>query len=439
MFGDRETWLRHELESHRVEWPCPFCPRVTCNSRSEFETHLRGDHVGQYQEDQLIALRDASERPTDSIPVDACPFCFRYGEKQKSINAHLAANELVIDVKDFRHFYRHVGNHMEQLALFALPTDTEEQEEDVYSAAAHSGAGSHSRSTDYDFSTSDSCESDNNSCKSSREQEEPPIHSAAYHGRVGEVRSRLQDGEDPNTTGSKWGNTLGAAVAGNQTKIVKLLIKSGAQADVPCLGYPTVVHAGFESEPKKGNKAMKSILLAAFITGKGSQFLLAISEDIAATVKAKQEVLLISDQVVNAGIGCFEIDFIRANLEELLTYLGDMPSSIDLGSDVHHYNLKGKAEMTYSLMRCLQRTCKFIILIYAELGLPKPINWTDPENYNAYNAYLEWLEKKMRVLYEQGSDLSLTRLFYEYTRDAYDVRSATRRYYLLPSLGGDGL
>ena len=313
---------------------------------------------------------------------------------------------------------------MEQLALFALPTDIEAQEQDFDSAAAHSGAGSDSRSTEDDFSPSGSSESDNRSHKSGSEQEEPPIHSAAYHGRFAEVRSRLQHGEDPNTTGSKWGNTLGAAVAGNQIKIVKMLIKSGAEADVPCLGWPTVVHASFKFEPKRRKKAIGSILMAAFITGKGSTFLLAIREDIAATVKAMQEVQSISDQVLNHGIDSTEVDFIRANFEELLTTLGDMPSSIDLESDVHHYNLKGKAEMISYLMKCLRRTCKFILLIYAELGLPKRLDWTSSEDYS---NYVNWSKKKMRVLHELDSDLSLTKLFKEYIFEADFVRSATRK------------
>lgn len=311
---------------------------------------------------------------------------------------------------------------MEQLALFALPTDVEAQEEDVDSAAAHSGAGSNSRSTD--FSSSSSGDTDDRSSKSGREQEEPPIHSAAYHGRVAEVRSRLQNGEDPNTTGSKWGNTLGAAVAGNQTKVVKMLIKSGARADVPCLGCPTVVHASFEPEPEMRKKAIRNILLAAFINGKGAPFLLSIRDDIAATVKAMREVYSISDQAINNAISISEIDFIHNCFEGLLEDLGDMPSSIDPNSDVHHYNLKGKAELTYSLMGCLRRTCKFILLIYAELDLPKP---PDRVLRDHYNAYFSWMEKKMRVLYETRSDLSLRKLLWEYSTDADRVRSTTRR------------
>ena len=315
---------------------------------------------------------------------------------------------------------------MEQLALFALPTDTEAQEEDVDSAAAYSGAGSDSRSTDYDFDSSSSSDTENGLGKSGTEQEEPPIHSAAYHGRIAEVRGRLQDGEDPNTTGSKWGNTLGAAVAGNQTKLVKLLVKSGVQADIPCLGYPTVVHASFEMEPTRAKKAIRNLLLATFITGKGYSFLLAIKEDIESTAKSVREVYALTDYVLNTySVSPDELNFIHHDFKAILEDLDHLLKVIDLESDIHHYNLKAKALMTYSLMGCLRKTSKFVLLVYAELDLPNCI--VDGRLPDGYGAYEYWLQKKMRVLYERESDLSLTRLLEEYREEARNVCSATWR------------
>ena len=418
MFADRVSWLRHEVDTHRVEWFCSFCSHSIFNCRAHLESHMQENHGDHFRHDQLPALIDASKRSTDGISADSCPFCFKYGEKQKSMNAHLNIKELFIDVKDFRHFYRHVGKHMEQLALFALPMITGMQEEDFESAEAHSGAGTDSRSTRFDLTDSSSSNDGRDVITESRNvKEDPPLHLAAFNGRVGEVKARLRKGEDPNTTGSTWGNTLGAAVAGQQTKVVKLLIKNGAQADIPSMGYTTVIHASFGQSRKK---TIRKMLLTSFVTNKGSSYLTTLKAEVKSTVELLQsQVATLTETDVfyfSGDMGSYLCD----DSITILRWLFDTYQLIDPDSDTQYFNLMGKYQV---FLRSLRRTCALIKLILNELGLAGSINFS-PDEWRALQVLIK---RKMRVVNERSSDLSLLRLFEEYRSQAAELYDRVKR------------
>ena len=380
---------------------------------------MQAKHRDRFRDDQLSALLDASKRASDGIPADSCPFCFKYGEKQKSMNAHLNTNELFIDVKDFRHFYRHVGKHMEQLALFALPMIAGMQEEDFESAEAHSGAGTDSRSTRFDFTDSSSSdEGGDDFTGSSSVKEDPTLHVAAFNGRVGELKARLRRGEDPNTTGPTWGNTLGAAVAGDQAKAVKLLIKNGAKGDIPGMGYSTIIHASFEVSRKK---TIRKMLLAAFVTNKGSAYLTAFKAEVKSTIELLQP--LVAD-LMDSNIGAFILEigsYLGGSLMLILEQLIETFKLIDLESDTQYFNLMGRSQIVLSSLR---KTCVLIKLMLGELGLYDRNLWSSSDNMRAAE-YL--IKRKMRVVNERSSDLSLLRLTEEYELEVSDLRSRVQR------------
>ena len=406
MFADRESWLRHEIETHRVEWFCSFCSHSVCNSRADLESHMQSKHGDRFQDNQLSALLDASKRASDRIAVDSCPFCFKYGKKQKSMNAHLNTDKLFIDVKDFRHFYSHVGKHMEQLALFALPTIDGLQEGDFESEEAHSGAGTNSRSTRFDFTDSSSSNDGKDlSTEFSSAKEDPPLHLAAFNGRVGEVKARLRKGEDPNTTGPTWGSTLGAAVANNQAKIVKLLIRNGARGDMPSMGYCTIVHASFETDRKK---TIQRMLFAAFVTNKGSNYMTALRADIKSRIELLQPLVALLETDLMIPLETALGSYFSSELTEILDKLVHTHELIDPNSDAQYYNLMGK---THVFLSSLGRTCVLINLMFSLLGVSVD---SIPSLYADYSATERKIKLKMRVVNERDADLSLSRLLEEY-------------------------
>lgn len=195
-------WFNHELQVHRIEWCCQFCTLTPYHSLAKFETHMRSLHAEKFNEAQLPALVELSQQSLDRIPATACPLCDDWEKKLREANPHTPKNEaLVVAPAQFR---RHVGAHMEQLALFAIPRGYKE-DEDAGSSGAAPGIG-----------TDDS--SDKKSQADSRldyeDQENPPLHVAAFEGLEAKVLQLLEDGTDINAQGTTCGSAFAAAAAG---------------------------------------------------------------------------------------------------------------------------------------------------------------------------------------------------------------------------------
>lgn len=119
LFPDRHTWFSHELKDHRREWNCHFCFRQPFTSKDKYRDHLANRHPNAYIEDQLPALFEMSQRGIVKVPASECPFCEDWEQRLRAINPHIPSSEiLVVTPSQFQH---HVGEHMEQLALFAIP------------------------------------------------------------------------------------------------------------------------------------------------------------------------------------------------------------------------------------------------------------------------------------------------------------------------------
>ncbi|KAK0645392.1 hypothetical protein B0T16DRAFT_373332 [Cercophora newfieldiana] len=106
MFESRDGWFTHELEVHRVEWSCNTCqapasstnqrPHLTFSDKAQFIKHMMEVH--DFEETAIVSTSEAFSRPAPIIDGECC-LCGRHADKLKS----------------------HLGRHMEQLALFALP------------------------------------------------------------------------------------------------------------------------------------------------------------------------------------------------------------------------------------------------------------------------------------------------------------------------------
>lgn len=99
----RADWLVHMKQEHWKIWNCPFgCPDIF-HSSERFTSHVMDGHPAEIAERRLDILLDLSSHFDASRIEGQCPLC---GDFQ--ITAE-------------KQFGTHVGNHLEQLALFALP------------------------------------------------------------------------------------------------------------------------------------------------------------------------------------------------------------------------------------------------------------------------------------------------------------------------------
>ena len=210
IFADRSSWFSHELQVHRIEWCCPFCTHSPLQSLVSFEHHLQNRHAQKFIKEQLSALGATCQQSIERISPQACPFCDEWFVKLKDANPDIAGEMLVVTPAQFQH---HVGSHMEQLALFALPKDHGDAAE---STGVAGGADSRA-------------DSELGSKASYECHENPPLHIAAYEGLEAEVFQLLKDGAKVNAPGKTWGNVLQAAVVGGHVSIIKLLLEYGAE------------------------------------------------------------------------------------------------------------------------------------------------------------------------------------------------------------------
>jgi len=125
-FPSRNAWAEHEWEKHRScpVWACPECPVECCTSANWIE-HVRKVHGRTLASSHGTSAADAAARRRPQIIND---------EK-----CHLCDKALGTSQKDIR---GHVGKHLEEVALMALPKEDEEDFND-YSISDHEASYPH--------------------------------------------------------------------------------------------------------------------------------------------------------------------------------------------------------------------------------------------------------------------------------------------------------
>jgi hypothetical protein len=136
LFSDRQTWFSHELKDHRKEWHCHFCAHYPFDNLGSYRAHLSTHHPQAFTADQVPALFEMSQKPLLKLSPADCPFCDDWEDRLRAVNNYILKEEsLVVTQSQFQH---HIGAHMVQLALFAIPRGyTEEGEADSAVAAPH--------------------------------------------------------------------------------------------------------------------------------------------------------------------------------------------------------------------------------------------------------------------------------------------------------------
>ncbi len=231
MFAERTAWFKHELQAHRIEWCCPFCSHSPFQTLDSFERHLEISHAQQFSREQRAALEEACRQSVDRITPEACPFCDEWAMKLRDANPDVPLSSLVVTAAQFQH---HIGSHMEQLALFALPRNYDETDASTAAAACYR----------------DDSESDLESLASYEDLQNPPLHIAAFEGLEEEVIQLLEDGTDVTASGQTWGNVLTAAIIGGHPPIVRRLLDHGAKVDLHARSYGLPLLAAILNDDK---------------------------------------------------------------------------------------------------------------------------------------------------------------------------------------------
>jgi hypothetical protein len=120
LYDSRYAWFKHELEAHRAIWQCVDGCEKTFAAEKDFVAHVAKKHPEMASDDVLSVLKRTAVKSANLTKPSQCPLCDK--------------------VMSLRALQKHLGNHQEQLALFALPPNidaTEDEEEDSNYAENH--------------------------------------------------------------------------------------------------------------------------------------------------------------------------------------------------------------------------------------------------------------------------------------------------------------
>ncbi|KAF8249169.1 hypothetical protein K440DRAFT_660426 [Wilcoxina mikolae CBS 423.85] len=159
LFERRNDWYDHEVQFHRREWYCDDC-KESFHFKGDFKDHLKTDHGNLFSESELTAAINRCERA--SFDDQPCPIC---QSLQKYSPTHLRS---------------HLARHMQQLALFTLPSLCGETADEVESNGAQPSADIEDENS-VDFSEHSNLSFDSNPSRSGEEEQEDTLKRDETH------------------------------------------------------------------------------------------------------------------------------------------------------------------------------------------------------------------------------------------------------------------
>lgn len=118
LYPNRHDWIYHEMQMHRRQWTCQEC-QLTVKSLEEMATHLEISHASSRTETQRIVALGLYEQPIDETAPAECPLCYTKSPLKLMLE--------------------HLGRHLEELSLFALPKPIEDDDQEHDKASQPSG------------------------------------------------------------------------------------------------------------------------------------------------------------------------------------------------------------------------------------------------------------------------------------------------------------
>lgn len=108
-FSSRRSWFCHMVEEHWRSWACAFGCADTFLTPAELRLHLVQSHSAHEQ--TVESIMSISSRADADRAIGHCPLC------------------RVFEIQSHQQYLSHVGHHLEQLALFVLPSSYDAEEE----------------------------------------------------------------------------------------------------------------------------------------------------------------------------------------------------------------------------------------------------------------------------------------------------------------------
>ena len=260
LFQSRREWARHELETHQREWRCSFCSLEHFTSAKSLDDHIR-DHHSEYTREQISSMQSLSEQYPQVAPMSACIFCdwpatYNEGRTSHPVSGETAdlctdsrsrssplakKNELselqtACPVVPIEQFQKHVGHHLEQLALFALPPPIKESSQTSPNLVAMSHP---SRGSDEESVSKASAQSST----PVNSDPLPDLYVALTRGDIALVRKLLQGGADPNVRSPQGAGLLQVAAVYRVLEALEILLDAGADPNAQGGEYGNALQA----------------------------------------------------------------------------------------------------------------------------------------------------------------------------------------------------
>jgi len=135
LFSSRHEWFEHELANHRRTWRCDECV-ISFPSVEAFRAHLNTCYPSTTLSTDLKALISRAEQTVGQIPALDCPLCDALNSELQKLNH--TQEDVTVSSECFK---KHLGRHLEKVALFALPRL--QLEDDDENAGSDDALGNH--------------------------------------------------------------------------------------------------------------------------------------------------------------------------------------------------------------------------------------------------------------------------------------------------------
>ncbi|KAF1819650.1 uncharacterized protein K489DRAFT_373489 [Dissoconium aciculare CBS 342.82] len=120
LFETSDAWLDHYLSNHFKTWLCLYChDEMSFDHLDEFEGHLHKEHAWKFNSEQINQICKISEQEPAEISASACHICEWKPEVQRQ-RPNRDLNSPLRDMVSLEDLKKHVGSHMEQMALTIL-------------------------------------------------------------------------------------------------------------------------------------------------------------------------------------------------------------------------------------------------------------------------------------------------------------------------------
>ncbi|KAI1171672.1 hypothetical protein F4777DRAFT_45119 [Nemania sp. FL0916] len=174
-YAKRHEWLDHLSQKHWIVFKCPYsCQEEDFISPSHLDHHLKQSHPGLSSQRDLSKIFDMCRRTRPWLEKTECPLCHQ-------------------SLQSKREYARHVGRHQIELAMFALPhngeeNDDEDEEELSYSKDLDGDQNLIKDSSDYQESElDDEQDRGRDSAVDSRDRENSPYRADRSRERGGQI------------------------------------------------------------------------------------------------------------------------------------------------------------------------------------------------------------------------------------------------------------